>query len=293
MMYPIGAQCAGRGHTMDTRGSPPLHGMAHICRENIEAWRLGAGWGQRSARRRRRRSRSGASRWAMTWPPASRGSPPASRSSSWRCTWRRSCCARRRGDLRSAQSKGGRWRAAPSTPPTPGRSSRAPCRPLRRFAGERAPRAAQVAIADLPLLLLEACAAAAVLGAGAVAAGGAGLWLALCVTTAACGALLAARTSLARLAPGPRRAGWQCSGTSRAGRRSRRWWWRSPRSAWRACGSCSTRSGCPQTPVTLRSSSRAWACSGCCRSDHPPRRAQPWRPPTAPGSARPWRPDWP
>lgn len=73
---------------------------------------------------------------------------------------------------------------------------------LRRLEPARAPRPAQICVADAPIFLLELCFVALLLAAGIVA-GAAAWWTAPCALAIAAGALLVARRLLARWADRP------------------------------------------------------------------------------------------
>ena len=72
---------------------------------------------------------------------------------------------------------------------------------LKRLAPQQAPRASQIAVADLPILLLEVCGTAAVLAVGAAAAGAWPWWTAPAALAVAGGGMAAALLTLARLGP--------------------------------------------------------------------------------------------
>jgi len=72
---------------------------------------------------------------------------------------------------------------------------------LKQLAPRQAPRATQIAVADLPILLLEICGAAAVLAVGAAAAGPWPWWTAPAALAVAGAGLAAGLLALARLGP--------------------------------------------------------------------------------------------
>ena len=148
---------------------------------------------------------------------------------------------------------------------------------LRRLAPRHLPHPTHVAVADLPILLLEAAGAAVLLGAT-------GMWGA---PAAALALLLGARLAagrratrgLAVLADVRRAPRWPCS------------WAASSAVAWPACGWCRPSRTSTPRPPPRRSPSPRSASSACCRSGRRRRPARCWSSAAGPVRA-PSPPGW-
>ena len=148
---------------------------------------------------------------------------------------------------------------------------------LRRLAPHHLPHPTHVAVADLPILLLEAAGAALLLGAT-------GMWGRRRRRSRSCSARAWRRAA----APRP---GWPCWPTSAVAPRWPCSWAASSAVAWPACGWCwPSRTSTPRPPPRRSPSPRS-ASSACCRSARRRRPAHCWSSAAGPVRA-PSPPGW-